>query len=196
MRSFVATAVILLLLLACSAAQAYTFTPPDPDIGDLAHQYYYVWGIEVTWDVNPDPIYEWVNGASLFIHSIWNWDNAPNDLWIHLLDDAPIGLTTGYDDQDGVDQFLVEGILLVHYQDLSMTPQDLWYFFTAEQRDTLNAYAADGVFAIAFDPDCHFYNCGISLDVGTERIEIPEPGTLTLIGLGLAALGLIRLRKG
>ena len=147
------------------------------------------------WDIVPDPWYEEVVGASLFIHSIWNWDNNPNDLWIHLLDDAPLGLTVGTDGEDGVDQFAGQGVLLVEYHNLGTTPQDLWYFFDDAQIAALNAYAADGVFAIAFDPDCHFYNCGVTLDVGTERMEVPEPATMGLVGLGITLLGLIRARR-
>ncbi|EIM63921.1 PEP-CTERM sorting domain-containing protein [Desulfobacter postgatei] len=50
-------------------------------------------------------------------------------------------------------------------------------------------WARDGVFELGFDPDCHFYNRGISLMVYTSEStgasHAPEPETLVLFGLGL-----------
>ena len=47
----------------------------------------------------------------------------------------------------------------------------------------LNAYAADGRIGLGLDPDCHFYNDGITL-----RLVTPEPTSLALLGLGGLAM--------
>ena len=58
--------------------------------------------------------------------------------------------------------------------------------------DTLADYAADGRFALSFDPDCHFYNRGVELEIVTGLI--PEPATFLLMSAG-AALPLFRRRR-
>ena len=49
-----------------------------------------------------------------------------------------------------------------------------------------------GSIAIGLDPDCHFFNDGISLEIVTGGITqhsvVPEPATLTLLGTGLLAV--------
>lgn len=65
---------------------------------------------------------------------------------------------------------------------------------------TLNAWAADGNWALGFDPDCHFYNNGITFTVTTAPTPpdqpIPEPATIVLASLGMSAmLGARRMRR-
>jgi hypothetical protein len=181
---------IVVLGLAGSTARAADemFAPSDPDMGDLDHNKYYTWGIDVTWDTST----ETVDAATLLLNWIWNFDWNSNDLWIHLLDDAPLGITDGNDYQDGVDQFDSQGILLVHYEDLTPIPKDLAYDLSDDQIATLNAYAADGRFALAFDPDCHFYNRSIEFELKTG--PVPEPATMLIVGAG-ALLVLARKKK-
>ena len=191
-RMLARLAVVFALCLGCSAALAAseTFVPPDPgsDLDDLDHGKYYIWGIDVTWDTTTDM----VETAALFFSQLHNHDNGTNDLWVHLLDDGPLGITTGNDWQDGVDEFLGQGILLVHYEDLSSSPEDRTYVFNDDQIETLNTYALDGRIALAFDPDCHFYNEGIEFTVGTDTI--PEPATFLIAGVGVL-LAVMRKRK-
>jgi len=59
------------------------------------------------------------------------------------------------------------------------------------------ASGPDGLFALGFDPDCHFYNSGITLKLWTTETPtdvIPEPATLMLFGTGLLCFA-SRMRK-
>ncbi|MGC4081761.1 MAG: PEP-CTERM sorting domain-containing protein [Vicinamibacterales bacterium] len=71
-------------------------------------------------------------------------------------------------------------------------PFSYTYTFSAPQLAILNAYIANGLdFAIGFDPDCHFYNDGISLTLTTAPASpaVPEPASIVLLGTGLLAVG-------
>ncbi|HEX2965909.1 MAG TPA: PEP-CTERM sorting domain-containing protein [Syntrophorhabdaceae bacterium] len=48
-------------------------------------------------------------------------------------------------------------------------------------------------FGMAFDPDCHYYNDGITLTITTTTRQVPEPGAILLLGLSL--LGFFWARK-
>ena len=181
-------------------AESYSPVPPDKDLGDLDHYKYYTWGIETPWSIVPDANdeYERVTSATLSFDDIRNWDNKPNVLYIHLLDDAPLGVRVDNDGQGGGDNFANMGILLRTYNNLPSTSQDLSYSFTEDQIDTLNEYAADGRFALGFDPDCHFYNRGVKLDIHTEVMStppVPEPATMTVLLVGGLAVLRRRPRK-
>jgi hypothetical protein len=60
--------------------------------------------------------------------------------------------------------------------------------------DDFNLWAADGNWAIGFDPDCHYFNNGVKLTI-TTRTTVPEPMSLMLGVMGLGSVaGLRRLR--
>ena len=50
-------------------------------------------------------------------------------------------------------------------------------------KGTIRTYSADGNFGLSFDPDCHYWNDGVSLKV--ETAQTPEPATMLLLGSGL-----------
>ncbi len=79
-------------------------------------------------------------------------------------------------------------------QNFSTTPHDWTYTFTNTQLTTLVSYASDGKFYLGFDPDCHYYNNGITFTIVTERQSVPEPSTFLLLGSGLL-LGVGFMRK-
>jgi len=172
----------------------YDLTPPDPDLGNLSHGKYYTWGVDRPWQAFHDGLYEEAISASLTFNNIRNWNDDENVLYLHLLDDAPLGITTADDDQPTGDNFDGVGILLTTYVDLPSTAQTLVYNFTDEQVGLLNLYAADGRFALGFDPDCHFYNDGVEMSIVTYSTQVPEPATITLLASGLV-IGIVGKRQ-
>jgi hypothetical protein len=66
---------------------------------------------------------------------------------------------------------------------------DLIYNFDEDTINKLLEYALNGSFGLGIDPDCHYYNDGIFLEIET----VPEPSTLLLLGAGL--LGMVLVRK-
>ncbi|MDP6543712.1 MAG: PEP-CTERM sorting domain-containing protein [Phycisphaerae bacterium] len=184
--------------MAVTSNASYTLYPPDRDLGDLNHYRNYTWGMDTPWDTSPDENneYEQVIEATLSFNQIRNWDDNPNVLYIHLLDQARRGVSVNYDGQRGGDYFDGEGPELITYVNLPSTSQNLTYTFDQDELDTLNDYAYDGRFGLGLDPDCHFYNCGVQLDVVTEMGTgpvVPEPATITLLLAG--GLAVIRRKR-
>lgn len=188
-RHLVASLVSVLLLVSPAAwADFYSMVPSSPDLGDLDHYRYYTWGVDTPW-----PQTEAAAWAALSFTNIRNWTSEANVLYVHLLENAPAGVTAGWDNQGGGDAFQDQGVVLTVYHDLSATAQTLRYIFTEDQIAALNAFAADGRFALGFDPDCHFLNDGVQLEVATE--VIPEPAALAVLALGGGAIILGRRAK-
>jgi hypothetical protein len=178
--------VLGILFMACAGAKGstYSLSPSPADLNDLDHGYYYTWGIDRPWNTK-----ESVTSVTLSFSNIYNWDNSPNVLYIHLLDYAKSGVKSGTDTTGG-DEFNGQGTMLITYTNLSNKAQNLSYSFTLDQIKSLNLYAADGRFGLGFDPDCHFYNNGVTLAISTGIVPVPEPQTLVLLALG--SVGWIR----
>ncbi len=172
--------------VAGATTYSYTFQPSPADLYGLDHYKYYTWGVD--WSV-PDG--ERVIGASLFFDNIRNYNSSPNDLWVTALDTAASGVAVGRDNQGGGDYFAGQGTSLLHWQNLSHVPSDLSYTFSSTEVGGLKGYLTDGNFGLGFDPDCHFYNDGITLTIQTEAVPIPGAAWLMMAGVA----GLIGLRK-
>ena len=179
---------IVLLALGLSAsgagADVFQFAPTPADLSDLDHYYYYTWRIANTGIDQP------IASATLTMKNIANWDSNPNVLYVHLLNTASSGVRSYYDAESGGDAFVGQGIELVTYRNLSTTPTTLTYEFDYAELAKLNDYlASGGDFALGFDPDCHYWNDGISLTVAeVAGTPVPEPATVSLLLAGSALL--------
>jgi hypothetical protein len=190
--------------LASAQATPVTYTPSPSDLGDLDHHMVYTWRIDgVT--ANPATI----SGATLTFTAIQNWDGNANVLHLHLLDTAKYsGVHSFVDDPTGAapvtdftDDFISSryhaqsGWLVaagtsdtfLKDQSFTLTPVTWTYTFTPAQLTALRADIANGDnLALGFDPDCHFFNNGVTLTLDTRT---PDSGsTLTMFGITAALM--------
>jgi hypothetical protein len=195
---------LTLALLAAlpSFANSYTFTPNPADLGDLDHHDATTWGIN--WSV---PSGEQVTGATLTIKNIYDWQVESDMLFIHLLNNPKLGVNFIVDNSaDNVisDYFSGQGRFLTSWSDpYGGSPRNFnfVYNFTAGDITTLQTYLSDangsgyGTFGLGFDPDCHYYNDGVTLVINTGR-AVPESGsTFALIIAALTGLFAFRRRN-
>ena len=199
---------VVLMQVNVASATTFTFQPTDTsgnpaDMMDLDHNYVYSWLIN--WNT---PSGEEIVSAELKFKKIYDWTVEPDILSIHLLDNPPAlpvtisssgdgGLWSKKDYESGGDNWAGQGPLVGTWTDPnggSSGAIDLVFTFDAALLASLNTFVSnDGKFGFGLDPDCHYYNDGITFTVNTT--PVPEPATLLLLGLGLVGVRLYGKRK-
>lgn len=178
-------------LLATPARAAVTqlsFQPSPADLGDLDHHLVYSWNIS---NINLSNVS--VTGASLTFKNIANWDSNPNMLFAWLMDTSTHpGVATVQDVDasqapvtDIADAFLSPISLVANstaktklfQKSFTTTPTTYTFNFNANQLSILQTYINNGHdIAFGFDPDCHFFNDGITFNI--DCTPVPEVATM------------------
>jgi len=185
------TALFVLGLTGAASATLLPSSPSPPDLGDLNHDTLWTWRIDgLNFGGHP------ILSATLTIAGVYNWQDEPNQLFIHLFDTVPNAGTAHRSEVSGgiQDYFLnpassfaptygPSNILLVapSLPGGEANRIDYSYTFTSGQLAILESFiASNGDVALGFDPDCHFYNNGITFDATT--VHTPEPASMVLVG--------------
>jgi len=206
----------MMTLLACvvmGAAPAFAaetvFTlGSEDDVLGLDHYRAYTWGIDLGFSTTDTPITEFV----LTFEGIYNYNTAPNILYVHLLDDVThSGLMIQRDRQAFGNFFEGRGTFVGTWTDdrdekeKIDNPQSLVFEFskiTVGNRtlvDILNEYGAGGYVGIGLDPDC-LYKTNVTGFVKTASAPpataiVPTPSAIVLAGIGTTVVGLLRRRN-
>ena len=206
MNKIVVFITVLLVIAGSSLAgvTTYTFSPSPANLSDLPHASWFTWGIN--FNLAPG---ETITSATLTYSNIYDWRNEPADrLATHLLDNPSLGTKSGSDVDGGSDYFVTTykgtQVLVGNWND----PQggyarnfDLVYAFDKQLLDDLNAYIAtapgkgQGNFGFGIDPDCHYYNSGITFVITTASNIVPAPGAVLLGGIGITFVGWMKRRR-
>lgn len=224
---YLLVSVTLSALAGTANAGSYTFQPSDADLADLDHHNAYYWGISSSTLRNELLAGNVITSARLTIFNIWDWRVENDILYINLLDDTKkpsSGNVTTISNENSNDS-LANGNWFApasrsnRYQ--GSTALTTWtdpigghstnfnfvYDFSSTQLSLLGSYLTDptysysngtgNMFGLGFDPECHYYNQGVQLEIGTGPAHVPDEAvTLWMIGGSLVALGLLwRFRR-
>jgi hypothetical protein len=201
-----------LMLLLCSSVEASitkTWTTGAKDMGTGSNVY--CWNLNFNYTLAPN---ETITKAVLtYTNLMDNMDGYKSDhLYTNLLDNqlgshwawtrsgwvwtTPTWATLSNHDDTAKDYFTGLGKLIGSYNPPDKSAHTVSYDLIAlGLKDDLTAYLADGKFAFGIDPDCHWQVCGIMFELETTTRAIPAPGAISLAGIGVCLLGLLRVRK-
>jgi hypothetical protein len=201
----VAAFVFLGLSQSRAALAPLTFQPNPADLGDLDHHLVYSWRID---NINLSNVS--ITSASITFKNISNWDSNPNMLFCWLMDTATHSGVATIQDVDASqapvtdisDAFLSANSLVLSstakiklfQQSFTTTGQDFTYNLNAQQLAALSSYIANGHdIAFGFDPDCHFFNDGITFTLNVA--PIPEAASLIPVACLVAASTIFEARR-
>lgn len=192
-----------------------TFSPDPADLNDLDHHMVYTWRLDNLPTVS-------ITSATLTFSNIANWDTNPNMLFIHLLNTAKNpGVASFVDDPtnsvpvtDITDDFTdtryhnaSDWLVAAGTKDYKLvqksfttTPTTYVYTFSGTALTKLNNYINNGHnLAFGFDPDCHYFNNGITFSFTgnvTPLSPVPEAQAfLPLTAIVGLAIGTQKLRR-
>jgi hypothetical protein len=213
-RSLFAITLAAACLAATPARAAVTtlsYQPNPVDLYDLDHHEVYTWRLD---NLNMDT--SSITGATLTFSNIRNWDSNDNVLHLHLLDTAINAGVASFQDVDQTQSPVVDltddfanaryhnspGWLvangtadtLLGNPSFGTAGTNYTINFTSSELAALKAYIASGHdIAFGLDPDCHFYNDGITFAI--QSTPVPEmSATLPIIAL-LAVAGMLEIRR-
>jgi hypothetical protein len=182
-----ATAFACLATGSNAATTTMTFQPNPSDLNDLDHHYADSWRID---NLNLSNVT--ITSAKLTFTNIANWDSTANMLFVYLMDTAahsgvttfqdhplnesPIGDITDHFANGAVIPSLISASTLktkLFQQSFTTTPTTFTFNFTAAQLVTLQNYINNNHdIAFGFDPECHFFNDGITFSM--TLTPVPE----------------------
>lgn len=219
-----AFAALALGMFAANSAHAVlttlSYSPNPVDLNDLDHHMIYTWRL----DNLPK---ETVTSATISLSNVRNSDANANKLFGHLLDGAlNAGVASFVDDPNtggpvtditddftnarnhGSSDWLLApgtGDTKLFGKSFTMTPSTWEYTLSGTELTKLNQYLSDGTIAFGFDPDCHYFNDGISFNMTFNASvagasPIPEVSALLPLGgimlLAVCMHGRVRRRSG
>lgn len=203
-----------LIILLASVAMIQTvkgvmYTPNPVDLYDLDHFKWYTWRITDTDVRNKLKAGEAILSATLKLNNVHNWTVEDNVLHMWLLDTVSwSGVHVGTDGQGLGDHFATWAtpkVNIDHWEDpngdvngIPTVLHPLVYAFNATQLTALeDFFKNDGKVGFGFDPDCHYWNTGISFELNTgqkPQQQVPDSGTTAFL-LTFGLIGLATLRR-
>lgn len=205
MRRATVLALTLISIIFLSSAPAFALTgtvvqsagdrvkaSTSPTSFSLDHDYAYAWGINYSLPAN-----NFVNFASITIKDLNNSDNEDNVLYVSLLSGAAVGVTATADSAASENFFATQpGFVLDlgQYKDYdASTFANYTIKIEGAQLTALNQALTDGNVGFGFDPDCHYTNGGITLNMTTA--VAPEPISCVLFVVGSGVFGMAARRR-
>jgi hypothetical protein len=189
---------LLVLIVALSSssvfATTYTFSTGNTNITTMSDTLNVYWNLSQSIKAT-----EQITSATLTISALYNWEKSPSDIiYIHLLDSASSSntITTSNDSDDTADFFKGQGDTLAKPNGGNYYPGsagNLVITFDQNEIKDLTSYIKDSYFGFGFDPDCHWYDTGMTFTITTA--PVPEPGAMMLLGFGMFGLAIYGKRR-